>query len=302
MYYEARAEELVERTDENGLTGEPDLADSNKVWELRCAEIAAADFTLVDPCCTSGSGCDSQTLNPSEWASLYVPGTQVPIRVHATEERVRATKQHTKKFHHHKETPQHILVSYPSSRDSHFTYSSAHPLVLLNLGYFYLRKIFTISHYGIFVKDFLRRNKVDVDHHGSGARRTMRYREAIFEHGEQIGVLGMVEEVQVQGEGEEQGEVHGQGQGEGIGEERGASPRVQRAQKVLLPVSHQHLTKELCAEKGWSDMDRRCWKDLTDPPSIILTDVAKYMQVSSSNSKWGRLVGRHRVEEGGRWG
>lgn len=81
--------------------------------------------------------------------------------------------------------------------------------------------------------------------------RILRFREAAFEYGEKIGVLGIVEEVT----------------GEG-----GAK------QKVLLPVSHRHLTKELCAAKGWGEKERRSWLDLTEQPSIILTDVHKYLQ------------------------
>lgn len=69
VYYDARVEQLVERTDENGLAG--DIEDG-KVWEFRCGATVAADFTLYDPAYPS--------------IELYVPGTQVQIRVHATEE------------------------------------------------------------------------------------------------------------------------------------------------------------------------------------------------------------------------
>jgi hypothetical protein len=69
VYYEARCEQLVERTDENGLAGE---IEDGKVWEFRCGDTVAADFTLFDPAFPS--------------VELYVPGTQVSIKVHATEE------------------------------------------------------------------------------------------------------------------------------------------------------------------------------------------------------------------------
>jgi hypothetical protein len=69
VYYDARVERLVEKTDENGLMG--DIEDG-KVWEFRCGDRMAADFTLFDPAFPS--------------IELYVPGTQVQINVHATEE------------------------------------------------------------------------------------------------------------------------------------------------------------------------------------------------------------------------
>lgn len=69
VYYEARVEKLVERTDENGLVGE---IENGKVWEFRCGATVAADFTLYDPAYPS--------------VELYVPGTQVQIRVLATED------------------------------------------------------------------------------------------------------------------------------------------------------------------------------------------------------------------------
>ena len=69
VYYEARVEQLVERTDENGLAGE---VEDGKVWEFRGGETVAADFTLFDPAFPD--------------VELYVPGTQVQIKVHATEE------------------------------------------------------------------------------------------------------------------------------------------------------------------------------------------------------------------------
>lgn len=91
VYYEARAEELVERNDENGLTGDADPSDPNKIWQYKCAEVAAADFTLFDP------------ISPN--TTLYIPGTQVSIKVHATEEK----KKRAKVFHP-KNMPPHTLV------------------------------------------------------------------------------------------------------------------------------------------------------------------------------------------------
>jgi len=86
VYYEVRVEQLVELTDENGLSGE---VEGNKVWEYRCGETVAADFTLSDP------------FSPSN--TLYVPGAQVQIQVHATED-VRAGRskiiKHTRVPHH----------------------------------------------------------------------------------------------------------------------------------------------------------------------------------------------------------
>lgn len=69
VYYEVRTDQLAERTDENGLAGE---IEDGKVWEFRCGEIVASDFVLFDPAFPS--------------IELYIPGTQVSIKVHATEE------------------------------------------------------------------------------------------------------------------------------------------------------------------------------------------------------------------------
>jgi len=88
VYYDVRVEQLVERNDENGLAGE---VEGNKVWEYRCGETIAADFTLIDPNAPS--------------VSIYVPGTQVPIKVHATED-VRAGRSKVIK---HTKVPQHTL-------------------------------------------------------------------------------------------------------------------------------------------------------------------------------------------------
>jgi hypothetical protein len=89
VYYDVRVEQLVELTDENGLSGE---VEGNKVWEYRCGETVAADFTLSDP------------FSPSD--TLYVPGAQVQIQVHATED-VRAGRS---KIIKHTKVPHHTLV------------------------------------------------------------------------------------------------------------------------------------------------------------------------------------------------
>jgi hypothetical protein len=49
-----------------------------------------------------------------------------------------------------------------------------------------------------------------------------------------------------------------------------------------LQVNYEAFTEEFCQSKGWSDWDRRSWRDLTKQPSIILTDMADYFQVSNS--------------------
>jgi hypothetical protein len=89
VYYDVRVEQLVERNDENGLAGE---IEGNKVWEFRCGETMAADFTLYDPAYPT--------------VELYVPGTQVPIKVHATED-IRAGRSKVIK---HSKIPQHTKV------------------------------------------------------------------------------------------------------------------------------------------------------------------------------------------------
>jgi len=90
VYYDVRVEQLVERTDENGLSGDHQ---DGKVWEFRCGERVAADFTLFDPAFPS--------------LELYVPGTQVQINVHATEE-IRAKQSKVIK---QSKIPNHTKVS-----------------------------------------------------------------------------------------------------------------------------------------------------------------------------------------------
>jgi hypothetical protein len=90
VYYEARVEQLVEKTDENGLSGE---MEDGKVWDFRCGEIVASDFILYDPAFPS--------------IELYVPGTQVSIKVHATEE-IRAGRSKVIK---QQKLPDHTRVS-----------------------------------------------------------------------------------------------------------------------------------------------------------------------------------------------
>lgn len=90
VYYDARVEQLVERTDDNGLAG--DLEDG-KIWELRCGERMASDFTLFDPAFPS--------------LELYIPGTQVQINVHATED----IKAKQSKIIKQSKIPPHTMVS-----------------------------------------------------------------------------------------------------------------------------------------------------------------------------------------------
>lgn len=93
VYYEARVEQLVERTDENGLAGE---VEDGKVWEFRCGQIQASDFVVFDPAFPS--------------VELYVPGTQVAIKVHATEE-IRAGRSKVIK---QQKLPDHTRVCFTS--------------------------------------------------------------------------------------------------------------------------------------------------------------------------------------------
>ena len=69
VYYNARVEELVDRNDQNALSGE---VDGDKVWTFLCGETVGVDFALTDP-----------SIPNSE---LYIPGTQVSIKVHATQD------------------------------------------------------------------------------------------------------------------------------------------------------------------------------------------------------------------------
>jgi hypothetical protein len=72
VYYEAAVEKLEDKTDDNGLVGVPDAADSLKIWMPVYFERRSADFILMDPDFPS--------------ASLYVPGSVIQVKVLATED------------------------------------------------------------------------------------------------------------------------------------------------------------------------------------------------------------------------
>lgn len=99
VYYEAIAEELVTKTDENGMIGIPDPNDGQKVWVPLCSEVMSADFLLIDPEIPS--------------ASVYIPGEAVPIRVLANEDaqnRSGANTMRSKCIVKHEKLPQYTKV------------------------------------------------------------------------------------------------------------------------------------------------------------------------------------------------
>jgi len=224
VYYEAWIEECVEKTDENGLIGIPDEHDINNVWIPLYREVKTADFTLIDP--------DFPNI------ALYIPGTIAPIKVLATEEQ------------HPGQSPLPNLAiqlqNAPiNSQHHHHHHHSQHSV---------LKTKYTVQSLQLpkFTQEFIGRGKVDMmDRKGSANKRNFRYREANFEYGEQLAVLGIVEDT-----------VDEDGQ----------------PTKLLKPVGHEVLTPEYCEQKGWSTWDRQSWLDLTQEPSIILTDMKKYFQ------------------------
>lgn len=139
VYYEALAEQLVDKTDENGMIGIPDNNDPHKVWVPLCREIKSADFTLID--------VDSPGL------SVYVPGAHTKINVFATED----------------------AIQHSAARS--------------------MRSKMVVRHDKLptYTKDFLARHGIDLDDIG---KKQVRYREANFEYGEQIAVLGLLRNVQ----------------------------------------------------------------------------------------------------------
>jgi hypothetical protein len=154
VYYDVRVEQLVEKTDENGLVGE---IEGNKVWEYRCGETVAADFTLYDPAYPS--------------LDLYVPGTQVPIKVHATED----VKTRRSKVIKHSKLPQHTKVKQTGNilKTTLCAYAEYFPLF-------------------VFPQEFLANHKFSAIDANGNLSKNMRFREASFEFGEQIAVLGIV--------------------------------------------------------------------------------------------------------------
>jgi len=85
--------------------------------------------------------------------------------------------------------------------------------------------------------------------HLDGSKRVIRFREANFEQGEQIALLGVVNDID-------------------------------NKKKVLKAVNNSVLTTEFFDKKGLADWDRLAWKELTEHPCLLVTDMEKYFQVS----------------------
>ena len=102
-----------------------------------------------------------------------------------------------------------------------------------------------------FVQDFLQRHNISFEDGASFRSRQIRYREANFEYGEQLAVLGIVKNIL---------DVNGE------------------TVKMIKPVSKDFMTEEYFKKKEWDDWERRAWLDLTQSPTIILTDMARFFQ------------------------
>eukprot|EP01040_Poterioochromonas_malhamensis_P005805 gene5805-6245_t len=97
-------------------------------------------------------------------------------------------------------------------------------------------------------EEFLKRGKVELSN-DSGV--VYRYRESSFEKGEQVAVLGVVEQITAENN-------------EPI--------------NILRVVSQDHLTDAFFEKKGFNGWDKQSWLDLTETPCVILTDMPKYFQ------------------------
>lgn len=101
-------------------------------------------------------------------------------------------------------------------------------------------------------KEFLTRANVSLE----GKKKTIRFREANFEQGEQIAVLGVIQRLQP------------------LPTTMGTQPEV----LTLKAVTQSVLTEEFFDEKGLSEWDRLAWKELTAQPCLVVTDMQKYFQ------------------------
>eukprot|EP01034_Spumella_vulgaris_P021839 gene21839-27910_t len=86
----------------------------------------------------------------------------------------------------------------------------------------------------------------------SSIRRQLRYREATFEFGEQVAVLGVVIDL--------------------TDNKKGTKTQ------VLQPFQREVLTDDFLASKAWGEWDRRSLLDLSQEPCVIITDNKIYLQ------------------------
>ena len=100
VYYEAIIEELVERSDDNGLSGTPDPEYPGKMWIELYRHAEHADFSLVDPDFPSNS--------------VYVPGSRIQVKMVAQEDIEEfGSSDQLKRFviaHNPDHLPDHLMV------------------------------------------------------------------------------------------------------------------------------------------------------------------------------------------------
>lgn len=114
--------------------------------------------------------------------------------------------------------------------------------------------------------------------------KNVRFREANFEFGEQIAVLGIVRQITDE-RGEQRKVLCPVRRNHSLA--LMDAGRLTHSLPVLLQVNYEVFTEEFCQKKGWSDWDRRSWRDLTKEPSIILTDMPDYFQVRQQLCRTG---------------
>ena len=113
---------------------------------------------------------------------------------------------------------------------------------------------------------------------GMVTKKEMRYREATYEIGEQVGILGVVKNV------------------EGDYSTYYVEPVSNKLLSHSTPTRHTHslshlfdvlkvssisLSAEYIKEKQWSDFEQQSWQDMTAVPGILISEMAQDFQVCS---------------------
>lgn len=100
VYYQIVVEELLDRTDENGMAASQ--SEKGKVWVGQIYETKSADFTIIDP------------SSPS--LSLYIPGGTISVKANITEDDLNAHERGLcKQFKPNEQLPSHLMVRYSNT-------------------------------------------------------------------------------------------------------------------------------------------------------------------------------------------
>ena len=162
VFYQVQLDHLEERHDQNSTSGE---AEGDKVWVTIHGESHGCDFVLVDP------------TTPA--VELYIPGVQVNIRVHITEDILNYRSIGLR------------IGADTSATISHEIRVSRTTAMLANVLELMLKSIsYTYNHQSYL--DGLHVKYLDSRGH---LNKNLRLKEASFDCGEQVAVIGIVREL-----------------------------------------------------------------------------------------------------------